>query len=219
MKIGIITRGARGARLVENLRNDPDISIISAPIPEELPDFIEDPEGFIAHLGIKEDVFNVDLLINLAHHPDLNPALMTLAAERGVDAGIVIAEHHETFPVELSEISKKYKFPIQVQECGCLLDLCGDETIDRFTSKFGKPIFKVTCKKGVVTQAKVIRGSPCGSTWFAADNMAGENVNDAPAKAGLLIQYYPCMASRGLRGNIHVAGEIHKDAMKRAIEE
>jgi hypothetical protein len=48
-------------------------------------------------------------------------------------------------------------------------------------------------------------------------------VDEAPYKASLLAQYYPCRAPRGYNylanevEGIHVAAEIHKKAMEKAI--
>jgi hypothetical protein len=50
-----------------------------------------------------------------------------------------------------------------------------------------------------------------------AEKLIGTKVEDAPAKAGLLIQQYPCRAVRGQLGGIHDSAELHKKAMERAL--
>jgi hypothetical protein len=35
--------------------------------------------------------------------------------------------------------------------------------------------------------------------------------------AGLFCQQYPCRAVRGTPGGIHTSGDLHKDAMERAL--
>jgi hypothetical protein len=66
---------------------------------------------------------------------------------------------------------------------------------------------------------EVLRGAPCGSTWHIAKGLVGAGIKDAPAKAGLLVQQYPCRAVRGVKGGIHKAGELHKKAVEMAQEE
>ena len=52
-----------------------------------------------------------------------------------------------------------------------------------------------------------------------AKEIVGMPVKDAPPKAGLLIQHYPCRASRGDLGGIHESGELHKQAFIKALED
>ena len=58
----------------------------------------------------------------------------------------------------------------------------------------------------------------CGSTWYMAKEIIGTDIKDAPPKAGLLIQHYPCRATRGDLGGIHESGELHKQAFIKALE-
>jgi hypothetical protein len=51
-----------------------------------------------------------------------------------------------------------------------------------------------------------------------AKEIVGVPVKDAPPKAGLLVQHYPCRASRGDLGGIHESGELHKQALIKALE-
>jgi hypothetical protein len=50
-----------------------------------------------------------------------------------------------------------------------------------------------------------------------AKELIGTKIEDAPARAGLLIQQYPCRAVRGTLGGIHQSAEIHKDAVEKAL--
>jgi len=51
-----------------------------------------------------------------------------------------------------------------------------------------------------------------------AEGLKGTSIIDAPAKAGLLIQQYPCRAVRGNQGCINESAQLHKDAVAKAIE-
>ena len=74
-------------------------------------------------------------------------------------------------------------------------------------------------KNGIISNIKVIRGAPCGSTWHMAENLIGSKTEDAPAKGGLLVQQYPCRAVRGTKGAIHKAAKLHKEAVEKALKE
>ena len=51
-----------------------------------------------------------------------------------------------------------------------------------------------------------------------AKELIGVPVKDAPPKAGLIVQQYPCRAVRGDIGGIHESGELHKQALIKALE-
>ncbi|HHV24761.1 MAG TPA: hypothetical protein GXX65_09645, partial [Methanosarcina sp.] len=87
-----------------------------------------------------------------------------------------------------------------------------------FADIFGLPVLKVRTKGGKIADVKVIKGAPCGSTWHMAKEIVGTSIKDAPPKAGLLIQHYPCRAARGELGGIHESGELHKQAFIKALE-
>ncbi len=61
----------------------------------------------------------------------------------------------------------------------------GKPIFDEFTSKFGKPIVEVNCKNDKVYEILVRPSSPCGSTFFVAEEMIGQDLEDLPIKAGL----------------------------------
>ncbi|NOR47079.1 MAG: hypothetical protein GQ533_03395, partial [Methanosarcinaceae archaeon] len=86
-----------------------------------------------------------------------------------------------------------------------------------YTSKFGSPVLDIKTRDGKIVDVNVIRGAPCGSTWKMAEKLIGMSVSDAPARAGLLIQQYPCRAVRGNTGGIHESAQIHKKAVERAL--
>ncbi len=220
ISIGVITRGKYGRRLVETIKNNSDFRVSSIEIPESLPDFIESPGDFIETLNIDKCIFSNDLVIAYTLHPDLTPEIVRLAGENGAGAVIIAGgEAKAGGRPELLELSRKYNIHIEVHEICCDLEKCGNNIVDEFTSCFGKPKLKITSKAGLITKVDVTRGAPCGSTWHMADALVGISVKDAPAKAGLLVQQYPCRALRGIKGGIHKAGELHKKAVKEALEE
>ena len=220
ISIGVITRGKYGRRLVEAIKKNSDFRVSSIEIPESLPDFIESPGDFIETLDLDKSIFSNDLVIAYTLHPDLTPEIVRLAGKNNASAVIIAGgEAKAGGRHELLDLSRKYNIHLEVHEICCDLEKCGNNIVDEFASCFGKPMLKITSKAGLITKADVIRGAPCGSTWHMADALVGISVKDAPAKAGLLVQQYPCRALRGTKGGIHKAGELHKKAVQEALEE
>jgi hypothetical protein len=220
ISIGVITRGKYGKRLIENINKNSDFTVSSVEIPESLPDLIDDPEDFIRALNLDKNVFSSELIIAYALHPDLTPEFIRLAGEKGARAVIIAGGMWRAGGYsELSKLSEKYDMHIEVHEICCDMEKCGNNIVDEFVSYFGRPEVKITAKEGLISNVEVIRGSPCGSTWHMAKGLVGTGKKDAPARAGLLMQQYPCRALRGIRGGIHRAAEIHKKAVETALQE
>lgn len=220
ISIGVITRGKYGIRLIENIKGNSNFKVASTEVPTQLPDFIEAPEDFMAALNLDKNTFACDLVIAYTLHPDLTPEIVRLAGESGAGAVIIAGGIARAGDRDLLlKLSEKYNMHIEVHEICCSIEKCGNNVIDEFTSCFGKPELKITTKAGIVSKVEVIRGSPCGSTLHMAKALIGTSIKDAPAKAGLLVQQYPCRALRGIRGGIHKAAKLHKKALENALEE
>ncbi|MBN1324405.1 MAG: DUF166 domain-containing protein [Methanotrichaceae archaeon] len=218
MQVGVVTRGKYGERLIETIKEHTDFDVVSVAIPEFLPDFIEDPEEFVDDLDLDQAVFRSDLLILYVFHPDLTPEILRRAGRAGVKAAIVpggIARAGSI--VELQRVAEESGIPIEVDEICCTLEPCGIDVIDAFAKELGRPEIEVEARDGKISKVDVIRGSPCGSTWHMAREIVGRTVEEAPALAGLICQQYPCRAVRGTPGGIHTSGDLHKDAMERAL--
>src|SRR5512136_326843 len=220
MLVGVIKRGKYGERLLETIKDRTDFQVVSVEVPQVLPGFIEDPEEFIKNLNLDPKVFEADLLILYTFHPDLTPEIVKMAGQRGVKAAIIPGGIGRAGSIgELEKIAEKYNIHIEVDEICCTLDKCGVDVIDKFAEKLGKPELEVETKDGRISSVKVLRGSPCGSTWHAAAGLVGKTVEEAPALAGLLCQQYPCRAVRGTPGGIHTSADLHKDALERALSQ
>jgi hypothetical protein len=220
ISIGVVTRGKYGLRLIENIKKNSDFNISSLQIPEFLPDFIEAPGEFLASLNLDKNIFSNDLIIVYSLHPDLTPEIVRLAGENGARAVIIAGGSAKSGGLsELQKISEKYNMHIEIHEICCDIEQCGNNVVDEFVSCFGRPELKITTKAGLITKVEVLRGAPCGSTWHMAKGLVGAAIRDAPAKAGLLVQQYPCRAVRGMKGGIHKAGELHKKAVEMAQKE
>ncbi len=220
LSIGVITRGKYGLRLIENIKKNSDFKVSSIELPASLPDFIETPEDFVKALDLDMSIFSNDLVIAYTLHPDLTPEIARLAGENGARAVIIAGGIARAGGLsEIQNISEKYNMHVEVHEICCDIEKCGNNIVDEFASCFGRPKLRITTTSGLVSNAEVIRGAPCGSTWHAAKGLVGISVKDVPARAGLLVQQYPCRALRGIKGGIHKAAELHKNAVKKALEE
>jgi hypothetical protein len=218
--IGVITRGKYGHRLIENIKKNSGFKVSTIEIPESLPDFIEAPSDFLANLNLDKRIFSNDLVIAYILHPDLTPGIVRLAGENGARTVIIAGGAARAGGLsELQKISEKYNMHIEIHEICCDIEQCGNNVVDEFASCFGRPELKITTKAGLITKVEVLRGAPCGSTWYAAKGLVGISTKDAPAKAGLLVQQYPCRALRGIKGGIHKAAELHKKAVEKALED
>lgn len=214
--VGVITRGKYGHRLIETILSKTDLEVVSTSVPEQLPVFIDDPDEFLEELNIENSVFHCNIILSYALHPDLTVAIAHKAGKMGVKALIIPGGAIKTPVVELEQIAKKYGMHIEVEEICCTLPQKSE--ISEFSSKLASPVLDIETENGLVSSVKVIRGAPCGSTWHMADSLIGTKIEDAPAKAGLLIQHYPCRAVRGTSSGIHDSGEVHKIAVEKALK-
>jgi hypothetical protein len=218
MLVGVVRRGKYGERLLETIKTRTDFAVVSVEVPQVLPGFIEDPEEFVKELNLDPRIFQADLLILYTFHPDLTPEIVRLAGIGGVKAAIIPGGIGRAGSIgELERIAEKYGIHIEVDEICCTLEECGVPVIDEFAQKLGKPELDVETKDGRISQVKVVRGSPCGATWHAAAGIVGKTVDEAASMTGLFCQQYPCRAVRGTPGGIHTSGDLHKDAMERAL--
>lgn len=210
ISISVVTRGKYGQRLIQTIRERTDFEVTQISVPEDLPDFIEDTGQYT-----KDAALTSDLVIIFALHPDLTPAFAACAAESG--AGAIIVSGSDT--PELRRIASKYQIHIHADEVCCSLVPHECPIIDEFTEILGKPGFRICVEDGIISGVRVTRGSPCGASWWVASQLVGTRIEDAPARAGLLVQQYPCRAVRGTRGGIHRSAEIHKKAVEEALDE
>jgi hypothetical protein len=214
--IGVITRGKYGKRLIDTLRSKSDLNIVTAELPSKLPEFIDEPDVYLNNLDLDNKVFKADILITYSLHPDLTSEIARIAGRSGVRALIVPGGTSRAPMNELGRYSKEYGIHIEVDDICCSLDLCPETS--EFTSIFGRPALKIKTDERKITDVDVIRGAPCGSTWYMAENLIGTDIKDAASYGGLLIQQYPCRAVRGKKGGIHESAELHKKAIEKALE-
>lgn len=214
--IGVITRGKYGHRLIDTVKEHSDFSVVTSDLPELVPLFIEEPDQYLEALNFDKRVFSAEIVITYSLHPDLTSAIAKLASRAGVRSLIVPGGPSRASIPELNKISEASGMDIEVHEICCTLE--PNEFNRPFTDIFGSPSLEVKTKDEKIVDVKVLKGAPCGSTWYMAKEIIGVPLKDASPKAGLLIQHYPCRAARGDLGGIHESGELHKQAFIKALE-
>ncbi len=227
MRLLIFTQGPYGQRILENIgRHTPSgWTIRHTPLPGPLPQIIENPDEVVEGLGLAGEW---DLIVFLGESPQafsLLPAIL----ER-VHAGAVIApaDDYSWLPLglerqirtELEDLGVRVVFP----RTFCTLAPIGVPPVDKFAQRFGSPKLEMKTEDGVVKEVRVLRGAPCGSTWYLAERLPGTRVEDAADRAGLLVQTYPCLASRRVDrffsdAPIHIAGRVAQRAVEDALKE
>jgi hypothetical protein len=211
LKVVIVTDGNYGDRTYNIICKEFDCEFVEIEQPDCM--FIEDVE-------IPSDAMKIlktaDLIISYILHPDLVLELVEHLHDK-VGWIIVGAWKGEGFKNQLEQYEN-----VSCPENMCDLEENGDSVFDEFVSKFGKPIVEIECEGNRVSEVRVLRSSPCGSTFFVADEMVGEDINNLPIKAGLKLQHYPCRAPK-LRLFVdeckkEIASNFHSDAFEDAIE-
>ena len=226
LHILFFTQGHYGDRILENVRRRApsgwEIGHIA--LPKALPSVIEDPDVFVRKLNLSRAW---GLVIFLGE----SPSAFSLVSEilRKVEAKAVIApvDDYSWLPKglenqirsDLSEIGVGFAVPRPF----CSLVPVGTPAIDEFANLFGMPKLEIETENGLAKSVRVIRGAPCGSTWYMAEKLSGAEIKDLESKGALAVQTYPCLASRRMErlfsdAPIHVAGRIAARSVSEALK-
>ena len=217
LKITIVTDGLYGDRTYQTIKNEFEANFIELASPAST---------FIDEIKLPYDSLKViegsDILITYTVHPDLTLELVERFAPL-VKWVVVAAWNGEGFKNQLKKFGN-----VICPDIMCELEKIGDSTFDEFVSVIGKPEVEIALDKGEIRDVKVKRCSPCGSTQFVADFIKRKYQNrkpdlqDIPREAGLVLQHYPCRASKirlfSQDSKKEKASKIHQDAFKKAIK-
>jgi len=185
---------------------------------------VDDPESVVSGLDIPGEW---ELVLFLGEGQPAFSLLPAMAKRLSARAVIAPVEDYNWLPFgmerqlrsELKDLGLGSAFPRPF----CALLPVGIPIIDEFAMVFGSPLVKLDVKWDIVKSVDVLRGAPCGSTWYMAEKLRGERMDHAEYRASILVQIYPCLASRKrerLLGDapIHVAGRLARDAVKNALK-
>lgn len=223
MKIFMVSSGEYGSKIVNGIANngfaENIVGIHEFPPKEELPEFIEDIVEYIP-----ENVPEADLIIAAGMHGDINMVIPEVVEKSGAKSVIVPIYHPRQVPIGLqNEIKKSLEKEVAIvfPKPFCSLTSTGNEFIDEFTTVFGKPKFEIQVD-AIVKSVKVLRGAPCGSSWYIAENIIGIPVDEAEFEANNKLHNFPCSASMSTDNKtgdtiLHLASYKTKEAIKRAL--
>lgn len=220
MKLYIISSGKYGSRIVNSLA---EMGLASSMVgleelPEDLPEFIDDFEGYIP-----KNIPRADLILAVGLFGDINMIVPLIAEKSGAKSVIIPLHDPAQVPPGLqSEIIEsapdvKIVFPKPF----CTLEPVGDQFIDEFCQEFGKPEMEIE-SDGLVKKVKVTRTAPCGSTNYIAEHIEGIPADEVELEAGNKLHNYPCnasMATDPVVGDtiLHLAGYQVKETVRRAL--
>lgn len=144
-----------------------------------------------------------DLVLDHLYHPDLTGHLVELCREAGV-------------PV----VASGRKLPEGAHTPTTCCTLGRIESLGEYACQFGAPEFSVEVRDGRLASVEVVRGASCGATWKAAESVVGMAVDEALPRIGLSTQFH-CYAKANpnvfLTNPLHVAGEVHTAALRKAV--
>lgn len=197
--------------------------ISHAALPQLLPRIVEEPKEIVENLDLSGEW---DLVVFLGEGPSAFSLLPSILRRVSAKAVIAPADDYSWLPMglerqirsELEALGVGVVFP----RTFCTLAPVGIPPVDEFARSFGSPKITIAAENGAVKSVEVLRGAPCGSTWYLAERLPGTRVEEAAERGALLVQTYPCLASRRIDrlfsdAPIHVAGRVAYKAVDRAI--
>lgn len=223
MKIFILTSGEYGSKIVNGIANngfaEKIVGIHEFPPKEDLPEFIDDITEYIP-----ENIPEADLIIATGIHGDVNMVIPEVVEKSGAKSVIAPIYHPQQIPIGLQNEIKRpldEKIAIVFPKPFCSLIPIGNEFIDEFATVFGKPKFEIHAEH-IIKSVKVIRGAPCGASWYIAENIIGTPVDEAEFEANNKLHNFPCSASMNTDNTtgdtiLHLASYKTKEAIKRAL--
>jgi hypothetical protein len=193
-------------------------------VPNDVPSILDYPEDYLP-----KNPPQADIILPIGIHLDILTAMPKLAKITGAKGVIVPIEDVGWCPQKLSQRLKKELDEIGVESAFpkpfCTLEESGSPVIDKFVKELGvgRPQLAAKICDGVISEVKVIRSTPCGSTWFTAHEIKGLKVDDTLDKVVWKSHRgYPCTASTHIDPEteqpfLNLSGQIILDAIHDAL--
>jgi hypothetical protein len=226
LRLLVFTQGGYGERVLDNLRRraPEEWTIEHEALPEALPPVIEEPEKHVSDLKLGGEW---DLVLFLGESPSAFSLLPAVVRRLSAKAVVAPVDDYSWLPLglerqirsELEGLGVKAVFP----RTFCTLKPVGVPPVDEFARIFGSPRIGIVVEGGKISRVDTVRGAPCGSTWYMTEKLPGTRVEEAAARAAILVQIYPCLASRRVErlfgdAPIHVAGHLAEKAVEDALK-
>jgi len=238
MNLLIMIQGHYGERIADNIKakkpEDWKVEVWSVPAITE--SIIDEPEVYLPG-----DLIPADLVLHLCESSQAAQLLPAVVEKTGAKGVIASIDSTAWIPLGLRnqlrrELSKK-GVSIVFPEPLCSIDenTVGfyeknkepytSEIIREFARHFGKPKLDLTIDgNGLISEAKVLRGAPCGSSEYTVRRIIGLKADQSVPKAGLMCLHYPCLASmqfeqtdNGVDTIMHTSGRVFNEAMEKAL--
>ena len=228
MRLLILIASQYGERIVAHLyQHAPDNwHVMSIPSPMGLPPVVDEAEEYLP-----AGLLDANLVLYLGESERAAQLLPAIAARTGAQAIIAPIDNAGWIPPglrgqltrELRAMGVEIVFPEPF--CSLTEDGLGAVT-GEFAQRFGRPRLNVRIDPATQALAEIVveRGSPCGSTHFAAEKARGLPVTEAIPHAGLICLHYPCLASMqpeqtesGVETLMHTSGKIFNAALDKAL--
>jgi len=228
VRLLILIASQYGERIVAHLyQHAPDNwHVMSIPSPMGLPPVVDEAEEYLP-----AGLLDANLVLYLGESERAAQLLPAIAARTGAQAIIAPIDNAGWIPPglrgqltrELRAMGVEIVFPEPF--CSLTEDGLGAVT-GEFAQRFGRPRLNVRIDPATQALAEIVveRGSPCGSTHFAAEKARGLPVTEAIPHAGLICLHYPCLASMqpeqtesGVETLMHTSGKIFNAALGEAL--
>lgn len=231
MQVVAFYQGWYGERIIKHVREQaPEWQIWDVKIRKGLPKILdEEIEVLVGKIleGLPSEVAGADLALFLLEEASATLLIPELARKLDVRGLICPVDDYRVLPrgleLQLSEELEEMGLPFSFPRPFCSLS-SGPGPIHAFSRRFGRPTVAIELEGGRVKRVKVIRGAPCGSTYYMARRLVGARAEEAPSLAGLYVQIYPCLASHvedPLLGEdmIHLSAMLARAAVEKAIRD
>jgi len=223
MEIFILSCGDYGSKIINGIAThgfaNNIVGIEEFPSKDDLPEFIDDVSPYVP-----KNVPKADLVIAIGIHGDINMIIPDVVKMSNAKSVIVPIYHPQQVPIGLQNEIKNAlddEIAIVFPKPFCSLTPTGDKYIDKFCEKFGKPQFKISYSE-TIESIEVLRSTPCGSSYYIAENINGILIDDAEFEANNKLHNFPCSASMATDNKtndtiLHLASYKTKEAIKRAV--
>jgi hypothetical protein len=226
ISICALVQGWYGHRMVSNIKKriPKDWTIHIYEFQQDLPIFVDEPMELLP-----KDISEFDLVLSLGENPVIATLIPDLVKISGAKAALIPIDNSDWVPPgikkQISEELEKMDVAFIFPKPFCSMESNSkNRMIDDFAKIVGKPELRMNLKNGIIEEIDVIRGAPCGATHFVAQKLLDTDVLEAPVKASLFVQTYPCLASRMKdpelgKSLIHLAAYITKGSILKSLSE
>jgi hypothetical protein len=209
MRILSLYQGHYGERIVEHIKKSApeDWSINVIVPPRTLPIVIDDPKEFMPSnipeadllLALSESRETAQLVPVIAKQAKVKEVIMPIDNSSWLPPGLKNQLQQDLIKIGVTAVFPKTFCTLTENTTGYGNDIESFESqyITSFAEYFGKPKLKLIIdKQGArISDIKVERSAPCGSTHYVAERLIGVPLDRLVPQAGLYAHHYPCLAS------------------------